>query len=395
MERIIFHIDVNSAFLSWSALKLLNEGYDKDIRNEVSVICGDPKKRHGVIVAASLPAKKLGIKSPENLSEARKKCSNILVFKPDYEFYSLESKKLMSYLNNLFSEFEQYSIDECFIDYTSFKKLYGDEVEYAYKLKNEIYKRFGFTVNIGIGNNKVSAKMASDFEKPNKVHTLYKNEFKDKVWHLDISNLFMAGKSSCRKLRDLNINTIGELANSDVNMIIRNLKSLGKTLYEYANCIDDSKVINTYNERKGIGFSRTLEYDTIDKKIIYKYLYEFANKISIKLRENKVYANTIMIIIRNYEFNTISHQQKYYNGINLKDDIYNKSIELFNKVWDKEPIRLIGLRVTDFTSSNNYQISLFEEVKDNKKEEELENLIDKINKDYGLNVIFKADKLNK
>lgn len=392
MEKIILHIDVNSAFLSWTAVKLLREGYNKDIRNEVSVIAGDPKKRHGVIVASSIPAKKIGIKSPSNLYEARKKCKDLLVFKPDYEFYSSESKKLMRYLNNLFPEFEQYSIDECFIDYTSMKKLYGDEVKYAYKLKNEIYNKFGFTVNIGIGNNKVSAKMASDFEKPNKVHTLYKSEFKDKVWNLDISRLFMAGKSSCRKLRELNINTIGDLATSDLNMITRNLKSLGKTLYEYANCIDDSKVCNMYEERKGIGFSKTLEDDTTNAKIIYDYLYEFSNKISNKLREKKVYANTIVITIRNFEFRTINHQQKYYNGVCMTSDIYEKSIELFNKTWDREPIRLIGLRVTDFTDSNSYQLSLFEENKNNRDDEKLQNIIDEINSNYGKNVINKGNK---
>lgn len=395
MERLILHIDVNSAFLSWSALKLLEEGYNKDIRNEVAVIAGDPNKRHGVIVAASIPAKKLGIKPPINLYEARKKCKDLIIVKPDFNYYYNKSKGLMDYLKSLFPEIQQYSIDECFIDYSSMKMLYGDEVKYAYKLKDEIYKRFGFTVNIGIGNNKLSAKMASDFEKPNKVHTLYKYEFKEKVWDKDISELFMAGKSSCNKLRQLNINTIGELANSDIQMLIRNLKSQGKLLYEYANCIDESKVeTESYNERKGIGFSRTLEFDSDDKDLIFKYLYDFSKAISKKLREKKVYANTLMVTIRNYEFKTTNHQQKYLNGINLTDDIYEKAKNLFINTWDKEPIRLIGLRATDFSDSNNYQLSLFEKQVNNKDNEKIENLIDKINNEYGSNTIFKGNKLN-
>lgn len=395
MERLILHIDVNSAFLSWSALKLLEEGYNKDIRNEVAVIAGDPNKRHGVIVAASIPAKKLGIRPPVNLYEARKKCKDLIVVKPDYNYYYSKSKKLMDYLKKLFPEVQQYSIDECFIDYSSMKMLYGDEVKYAYKLKDEIYKKFGFTVNVGIGNNKLSAKMASDFEKPNKVHTLYKGEFKEKVWNKDISELFMAGKSSCNKLRQLNINTIGELANSDVDMLIRNLKSQGKLLYEYANCIDESKVeTESYNDRKGIGFSRTLEFDSDDKDLIFKYLYDFSKDISKKLREKNVYANTLMVTIRNYEFKTINHQQKYLNGINLTDDIYDKAKDLFLNTWDKDPIRLIGLRATDFTDSNNYQLSLFEKNVNNKNDEKIENLIDKINKEYGDNSIFKLNDQN-
>lgn len=394
MERIILHIDVNSAFLSWSALKLLEEGYSKDIRNEISVIAGNPKKRHGVIVAASIPAKKIGIKPPINLYEARKKYNDLIVVTPDYEYYYKKSKELIDYLKSLFTDIQQYSIDECFIDYTSFKKLYGNEVDFAYKLKDEIYKRFKFTVNIGIGNNKLCAKMASDFEKPNKVHTLYYYEFKDKVWNMDISNLFMAGKASCKKLRELNINTIGELANSDLNMLIRNLKSQGKLLYEYANGIDDSPLdIDRYDERKGIGFSRTLEYDMENVEEIYKYLYDFSKKISEKLREKSVYANTLVITIRNSSFKTYNHQQKFFNGINLTDDIYQKSKDLFIQTWDKEPIRLIGLRVTDFTDSNSFQLSIFDENIKEKEDEKIQNIIDKINKDYGKEVINKGNKL--
>ena len=384
MDRIILHIDVNSAFLSWSAIKLLKEGFNKDIRNEISVIAGDPNKRHGVIVAASIPAKKIGIKPPINLFEARKKTRDLIVVKPDYQFYKKCSENMINFLKSLFPEIQQYSIDECFIDYTTMKKIYGDEVKFAYKLKNEIYKRFGFTVNIGIGNNKLSAKMASDFEKPNKVHTLYKYEFKNKVWNKNISELFMAGKSSCKKLRELNINTIGELANSDYDMLIRNLKSQGKLLYEYANCIDESRVEpDMYEERKGIGLSRTLEYDSNDKELIFSYLYDFSKEISKKLRDKKVYANTIIITIRNNEFKTINHQGKCINAVNLTDDIFEKAKQLFLNIWDKEPIRLIGLRVTDFTSTNSIQLSIFDKNNDKHEKEQLQKIVDDINNKLG------------
>ena len=391
MNRIILHIDVNSAFLSWSALKLLEEGYKKDIREEISVIAGDPSKRHGVIVAASIPAKKIGIKPPTNLYEAKKIYKDLIVVKPDRNYYYKKSNQLITLLKYLFKELEQYSIDECFVDYTSYKKIYGDEVKFAHKLKDYVYKKFGFTVNVGIGNNKLSAKMASDFEKPNKVHTLYENEFKDKVWKLDISELFMAGKSACKTLRTLNINTIGELANADENMIIRHLKSHGKMLYEYANGIDNSE-INTdrYNERKGIGFSKTLEYDNDNKEEIYKYLYDFSKDISKKLKEKNLYASNIIVTIRNNEFKTYNHGHKYINSVNEVDDIYQKAIELFNETWKKEPIRLIGLRTTDFTDSNSYQLSLFEENKKVKNDIKTEELINDINKKFGKNVIKKA-----
>lgn len=393
MDKIVLHIDVNSAFLSWSAIKLLKEGYKKDIRNEVSVIAGDPSKRHGVIVAASIPAKKLGIKTPTNLYEARKIYKNLIVVKPDMEFYKYASNKLMTFLKKIFPVVEQYSIDECFVDYTSVKKLYGDEVQFAYKLKNEIYRRFKFTVNIGIGNNKLCAKMASDFEKPNKVHTLYKYEFKQKMYDKDISDLFMAGKSSCNKLRNLGINTIGELANFDELILIKHLKKQGKMLHEYANGIDNSEFnTESYDERKSIGFSKTLPYDTENKTTIYNNLKDFSEKISKKLKEKNMYANTITVTIRNNDFKTVNHQEKTENSINLEEDIFEYSKKIFNKLWDNEPIRLIGLSASNFTDFNNYQLSIFDENKFETKKE-IDDIIDKINKDLGKNIIFKGTKL--
>ena len=205
------HIDVNSAFLSWSALKLLKEGSKIDLRNEISVVSGREASRHGIVVAASIPAKKIGIRSPMNLRDAKKIYKDVIVTHQDREFYKECSKNMMRLIKYLFPKYDQFSIDECFVDYTEMKKLYGDEVKFAHKLKNEIHKRFGFTVNVGIGNNKLLAKMASDFEKPDKVHTLYKSEIEEKMWPLPISDLFMAGKSACQKLKGLGIETIGDM----------------------------------------------------------------------------------------------------------------------------------------------------------------------------------------
>ena len=387
MDRIILHIDVNSAFLSWSAIKLLNEGYKIDIRDKISVIAGNPAKRHGVIVAASIPAKKIGIKPPTNLFEARKKCKNLIVIKPDYYFYKKCSNKLISFLSKLFPSIEQYSIDECFVDYTEMKIIYGDEIKFAYKLKNEIKKRFGFTVNVGIGNNKLLAKMASDFEKPNRVHTLYKNEIKNKMWPLDISDLFMAGKSSCEKLRKLGINTIGDLASYDETILIEKLKSQGKMLYNFANGIDDSIIQNNYNDRKGIGFSRTLETDEDDKKNIYKYLKYFSIKISDELKKRNLYAGTVVVTIRYSDFKTCNHQMKLKNNTNQQEEIFKYSKEIFNQLWNLESIRLIGLRVTDVSSNNDIQLSLFDDNYNIIKNKELDKLVDKINNKFKDNVI--------
>ena len=387
------HIDVNSAFLSWSALKLLKEGSKKDIRNEVSVISGSELTRNGIIVASSIPAKKLGIKAPMNLRDARKIYKDIIVVHPDYYFYKECSVKLFDFIRSLFLEVEQFSIDECFVEYTSNKKMYGDEVKFAYKLKNYIKKTFGFTVNIGIGNNKLLAKMASDFEKPDKVHTLYLNEIEEKMWPLDISDLFMVGKSSSAKLRKLGINTIGELAKYDENKLYYYFKSMGKMFHEYSNGIDNSKVEYEYRERKGIGFSRTLIDDTTDKDILYDYLNKFSKDISKYLKNKNKYAGVLVVTIRYSDFKTYNHQIKLNNNINSYEEIYKYSKEIFNKLWNGEPVRLIGLRVTDLSRNNDVQLSLFDDNTKYLKEKELDTILEDINKKIGKDSVYKASKL--
>ena len=390
MERIIMHIDVNSAFLSWSAVKLLREGSKIDLRNEISVVSGREASRHGIVVAASIPAKKIGIRSPMNLRDAKKIYKDVIVTLQDREFYKECSNNMMRLIKYLFPTYEQFSIDECFVDYTEMRKLYGNEVKFAHKLKDEIYKRFGFTVNVGIGNNKLLAKMASDFEKPNKVHTLYKSEIEEKMWPLDISNLFMAGKSASAKLRNIGINTIGDLAKSDQNKIIALLKSHGKMLYEYANGIDDSPVENNYDERKGIGFSKTLEDDIEEKSILYSNLNNFSIKISNELKKRKLFAGVIVVTIRYASFKTYNHQIKLKNNINTSEEIFEYAKTAFNKLWNGEPVRLIGLRVSELSTNNDIQLSLFEENNKLIKDKEINNLIEEINKEFGSGAVVKG-----
>ena len=393
MDRIIMHIDVNSAFLSWSALKLIKEGFNIDLRNEISVVSGEEKNRHGIVVAASIPAKKIGIRSPMNLADARKIYKDLYVTKPDREFYKECSLNMMRLIKYLFPTYEQFSIDECFVDYTEMRKLYGNEVKFAHKLKDEIYKRFGFTVNVGIGNNKLLAKMASDFEKPNKVHTLYINEIKEKMWPLPISNLFMAGKSACAKLESMGIKTIGDLANYDKNKLVGILKNQGKMLYEYANGIDDSKVENRYDDRKGIGFSKTLEDDIEDKGRLYLELREFSNKISSELKRRGLFARTIVVTLRYNSFKTTNHQIKLDNNTNLEEEIFDRAKYAFNKLWDLEPVRLIGLRVVDLSNNSDIQLSLFDENHKAITDKEIDKLIDDINKEFGSGTVFKGIKV--
>lgn len=193
-ERIIFHVDVNNAFLSWSAVYLLKNGYKQDIRKIPSIIGGDEKQRHGIVLAKSPIAKKFGIVTAETIYQAKRKCPSLQMFPPNYKWYIEQSNLLVNYLKQFTPNLEKYSIDECFLDMTGTNYLYDDYLKLAYKMKEEIKEKFGFTVNIGIANNKLCAKMASDFEKPDKVHTLFKDEIEKKLWPLDVGDLFMCGK---------------------------------------------------------------------------------------------------------------------------------------------------------------------------------------------------------
>ena len=388
------HIDVNNAFLSWTAIDLLNHGSKYDIRDSFAVIGGDESKRHGIVLAKSPKAKKVGIKTAETLYSARKKCPVLKVYPPNYNWYSYMSNSLFNLISNYTPDIEVISIDECFIDYGKVKKIYGDPIEFAKKLKDEIKDTLGFTVNIGIANNKFCAKMASDFEKPNKIHTLFNDEIETKLWPLRVDDLYGVGKSSSVKLHSLNINTAYDLAHTEVSSLYKYFKNQSQRLIEIANGIDESPIVVDRDEPKGISNSTTLEKDYVDKLEIYDVLRVIANNVGVSLRKQKKYAYVVAIIVKDKFFKSYSHQRKLKNPTNVTNEIFNIAKELFEEVWDKEPIRLIGIRLDNLTEHNNYQVSLFENIDDIEKDETLDITFDSINQKYGKQIINKANIKN-
>ena len=378
MERIIMHIDVNNAFLSWTAVDLLNKGYKVDIRKEVSVIGGDETKRRGIVLAKSIPAKKEGIQTAETLYIARKKCPRLKIYSPNYELYKTMSNNLFSYLKKYTSDIEIVSIDECFLDYGKVKRIYGDEIKFAYKIKNEIYNLYGFTVNIGIANNKLCAKMASDFTKPNKVHTLFSNEIKEKMWPLYIGDLYGIGKKSAEKLVKIGICKIEDLALSTKEKLYPYFKNQSSYMINIANGIDDSEVISeTY----------TLLYDYDDINEINKELKRITESITNDLKKTKRYTSVIAVIIKDKYFKTNTHQLKLKNATDNKDEIYEVVKKLFKESWDETPVRLIGVRLDSLSNSNDYQISLFENIEEKVKDEKINKTIGELKKKFGDNII--------
>ena len=392
MQRIIFHIDVNNAFLSWTAVYLLKHGYKQDIRKIPSVIGGDEKSRHGIVLAKSPIAKKYGIVTAETLYSAKNKCKFLQIFPPNYNLYKNESKKLYDYLSSYTPTIEQYSIDECFLDLTGTTLLYGnDYVKLAHKIKDEIKEKFGFTVNVGIGENKLCAKMASDFEKPDKVHTLYMNEIETKLWPLKVEDLFMLGKSSAKKLNELGIYTIKDLKDTDINILRKYFKSGADYFKEASLGIDYSKVEPRNSKNKCISISRTLPYDVSKKEELLKILFSETEEVSYTLRSQKLYAKTIAVTYRNNLFKNYSHQITMNNATNVTEEIYKQVKNIFEKSWKEDPIRNIGVRLADLKSVSEKQLTLFSE-DDIKVDDKVEKVMDSIIKKYGKGSVIRASK---
>lgn len=389
-DRVIFHIDVNSAFLSWSAIYRLSKGDSIDLRKVPSVVGGDEKERRGVVLAKSIPAKKYGIVTGEPILNAKKKCPELLVISPSFSVYSKCSDSMLKLLQEYTPIIEKFSIDECFMDLTGEKEY----IKLAHIIKERIRKELGFTVNIGISNNKLLAKMASDFEKPNKIHTLFPKELKNKMWPLPVEELFMVGKATISKLYNMNIHTIGDLANYDLNLLKYKLKNHGRMLWNYANGIDDSKVeVRASADIKTVGNSTTISFDVKDRETAHKIILSLCENTSLRLRELKKLSSCVSIVIKNNNFSTYSKQQKLNSPTDCTNDIINTAYDTFDKLWKGDPIRLIGVTLGSLSNNGLKQISLFDNENVGKKRE-LDKVIDSLRNKYGNDSIMRSSFLN-
>lgn len=393
MDRIIMHIDVNNAFLSWTAVDMLKNGSKIDIRKRYAIIGGDESKRRGIVLAKSNLCKQKGVYTSQTIYSARKLCPYLDVYKPNYNLYKKYSNYLFEYLSKYTNIIERYSIDECFLDYTSVKNLYGDPIKFAYKIKNEISSLYGFTVNVGIGNNKLCAKMASDFSKPNKVHTLFLDEIKDKMWPLDVSELFMIGKRSSEKLKNLNINTIYDLAHTPKSFLEEKFKKMGTMMWEYANGIDNSNVEYLYENPKSISNSTVLPYDYRNMESLHEVLKELCKHTIKRLNEVGMYTNNVGIWVKYSNMEKKSIQKKLENSTNDFDIIYKQVIELFSSIYDEEndAVRSLCVSLNDLDEKKRIQLSIFDKVKDNlrndRQDEKINKVIDEMKAKYGKDLI--------
>ena len=392
-ERVIFHIDVNSAFLSWEAVERLKNGDQVDLREIPSAVGGDIATRHGVILAKSIPAKKYRVTTGEPVVDALRKCPELVVVKPHHELYQTYSRAFLSILKQYSDVIEKFSVDEAFVDMTGTRRLFGEPVEAAERIKNQIRNELGFTVNIGISSNKILAKMASDFQKPDRVHTLFPEEIQKKMWPLPVGDLLFAGKSTVRKLNDMGIRTIGELANTDLQLVTNLLKKNGEVLWHYANGIDESEVEPIRPDNKGYGNSTTIPFDVTDAQTAKGILLQLTDKVCQRLRSDDVKVESVSVQFRFNDLTRASHQGILPAATNITQEIYQMVCQLFDEKWDGTPIRLLGVSTTKVSREDKgRQMSLFDDT-DYEKLEKLDRAMDTIRSRFGNGAIVRASSM--
>lgn len=392
MEREILHVDVNNAFLSWTAVEKLKNGETLDIRTIPAIIGGDEAQRKGIVLAKSNIAKQFGIQTGEPIFFARKKCPNIQIFQSDFNVYRKYSNALYNLLMEYTDKIERYSIDECFLDLTGYIPKPRKLIDIAYEISKRAREELGFTVNIGVAPNKLLAKMASDFEKPNKVHTLYQEEIETKMWKLPVAELFMVGRRSLPKLQKMGIKTIGDLAKSDEKLLIKNFGKYGKMIWEYSNGIDNEEVNYIKEKPKNIGNSITLPYDYNDIEKIEEVLLALVEQVSYRLRNQEMFANVVNVQIKTNEFKVFSHQRKLDFATDSTKIIGKEAKKLLTEIYNNTPIRLIGVNVSGLVEKEERQISLFENV-ENEKQKKIDSVLDNIKEKYGYEAITRAGKM--
>lgn len=393
-ERVIFHVDANSAFLSWSAayrIKVLGEPVD--LREIPSVVAGDKASRHSIILAKSGPAKKYGIQTGEPLFQAREKCPDLVVVPPDYGLYVEASRHFVDMLREFSPLVEQYSIDEAWVDMTGTQRLYGDPRLAAEKMRERIWTELGFTVNVGISTNKLLAKMAGDLEKPNKVHTLYPEEIPDKMWPLPVRDLFLVGAATEAKLKGLGIYTIGQLAKADVAVLRKRFGKHGETIWHFANGRNADMVLPEAAENKGYGNAITTARDVTDRETGYRVLLSLCETVAMRMRKDGKSGSCVTIQLRTSDFNTFSHQLQLHGATNITTELFYAACRALDEAWDGQtPLRQMGVQVTKLAKEPYQQYDLFSDLTPVQFERKLrlDEAVDSLRDKFGEDIIRRA-----
>ena len=393
-QRVIFHVDANSAFLSWSAayrVKVLGE--TEDLRDIPSVVAGDKESRHSIILAKSAPAKKFGIQTGEPLFQALEKCPQLKIVQPDYPLYVEASRHFVEMLRQFSPQVQQYSIDEAWVDMTGTERLFGSPRLAAEKMRQRINDELGFTVNIGISSNKLLAKMAGDFEKPNKVHTLFPEEMEEKMWPLPVRDLFLVGPATEKKLKVYGIYTIGDLAKTDLALLRRRLGKHGETIWHFANGRNADAVTPEPQENKGYGNSVTTPKDVISTQQAHQVLLSLCETVAARMRKDGKCGSCISIHLRTNDFSHASHQTVLLGATNITGEIFEAACRVFDEMWDRvTPLRQLGVQMTRLSTEPYQQYDLFSGMSPERYERKikLDETVDALRDKFGEEIIRRA-----
>ena len=393
-QRVIFHVDANSAFLSWTAaykVKVLGE--TEDLRDVPSVVAGDKESRHSIILAKSTPAKKYGIQTGEPLFLALEKCPQLKIVPPDYPLYVEASRHFVEMLRQFSPCVEQYSIDEAWVDMTGTERLWGSPRLAAEAMRKRIWEELGFTVNVGISSNKLLAKMAGDFEKPNKVHTLFPEEMESKMWPLPVRDLFLVGAATERKLRLYGIYTIGDLAKADVQLLRKRLGKHGETIWHFANGRNADAVTPEPAENKGYGNSVTTAQDVVTHDQAHQVLLSLCETVASRMRQDDKCGSCVSVHLRTHEFNHCSHQKTLTGATNITTEIFEAACAAFDEAWDGvTPLRQLGVQMTRLSNEPYQQYDLFSGMSPVQYEKKLrlDETVDALRDKFGEDIIRRA-----
>lgn len=398
MQKAVFLVDMNAFFISCEMTR------NPEIIGKPAAVAGNPQNRTGIILAANYEARKYGIKTTMVIHQALKLCPNLVLVPPDHRFYEIKSQAVMSVLSNYSPVIEQNSIDEAWLDMTGTDSLFGTPLEAAQKIMNDISEGLGLWCSIGISENKLLAKIASEIKKPMGITELWIKDIHAKLWPLKVTDLYGIGKQTGLKLNNLGIQTIGDLANYNPKALTQILGKQGIELQRLAMGIDNSAVTpHEAGEMKSIGRSTTLSEDVVNIEDVRNVFLEMCEDIGYDARKNYKKARTIQISIRYSDFQNITRQISI-EPTYLTKDIYEKGFALLSRNWNCiKPVRLVGISITGFEQDNlSAQLSLFDQAdvfnevsKISQKEEILEKAMDSIRNRHGVNAVSRAVQIKK
>jgi len=394
MNRVIFLVDMNSFFISCELTR------HPEIKGKPAAVAGDPKKRTGIILTANYEARKFGVKTTMPVHQALKLCPDLVLLPPDHHFYSDISRQVMEILSGFTPVVEENSIDEAWLDMTGCEGLFGDPKSSAELIMKTLQIELGLPCSIGISENKFLSKMASEMKKPLGITELWKKDIRQKLWPLPVQSMYGVGKQTAEKLKDLGINTIGDLANSNREVLLKRLGKSGAELQNLANGLDGSAVVSRVHEAvKSIGRSVTLAEDISDLASARTIILRLSEEIGMSARRQGVKGRTVQITIKYADFRTITRQATVSATCHT-NEIYSHGYDLLKKNWNsRKPVRLLGISLSGFDGEQaSEQLTMFDPSDKNtgrEKLEKLETALDVLRDKYGKSIIKRAALMKK